>query len=367
MLELGSSGSVRGVSSNGHPYRDQLNLRELKEIVGLVVGSDADSSKRTALVIPPVHLTMALSEVHQSLRELEKDSEELITTSSIPDLDSQKALESNTRFIPDDPELEHDELERGVLAIVLGRRLHRIWCSLNHATPISRSRDRTSSTHLDISIDSSAWTGHVHGEAGTVSHHQRDYGRAAFVVHLDAPWGGGKTTFANFLARVLNPYGFETSGASFLRQRYGNANIGAIFLDDPPLDGSTKTDLMEWPEESRRPWVVVQFNAWRVEHCEPPWWVFYQTIREHCLAAVRRDGITPVDVGALETPKKPRLENRILLWFGLWIHEFWWRLKNPKITTLLSTALISVSLIAILHSIGIIHLTGKPDEMKTRF
>src|SRR6516225_8995148 len=86
MLELGSSGSVRGVSSNGHPYRDQLNLRELKEIVGLVVGSDADSSKRTALVIPPVHLTMALSEVHQSLRELEKDSEELITTSSIPDL-----------------------------------------------------------------------------------------------------------------------------------------------------------------------------------------------------------------------------------------------------------------------------------------
>ena len=186
-------------------------------------------------------------------------------------------------------------------------------------------------------------------------------------MHLDAPWGGGKTTFANFLARVLNPYGFETSGASFLRQRYGNANIGAIFLDDPPLDGSTKTDLMEWPEESRRPWVVVQFNAWRVEHCEPPWWVFYQTIREHCLAAVRRDGITPVDVGALETPKKPRLENRILLWFGLWIHEFWWRLKNPKITTLLSTALISVSLIAILHSIGIIHLTGKPDEMKTRF
>jgi len=29
MLELGSSGSARGVSSNGHPYRDHLLLFSL--------------------------------------------------------------------------------------------------------------------------------------------------------------------------------------------------------------------------------------------------------------------------------------------------------------------------------------------------
>jgi KAP family P-loop domain len=238
---------------------------------------------------------------------------------------------------------------------------------VNHATPTSRSPGHLSSLAPDISVDSSAWTGRMHAEAGIVLQHQPDYGRAAFVVHLDAPWGGGKTTFANFLARVMNPYGFETSGTSFLRERYGDANIGLIFLQDPPLDASKAAQLIVWPEEGRRPWVVVQFNAWRVEHCEPPWWVFYQTIREQCLTAVRREGITPVDPRALEAPKKPQLEKRLLLWFSLWIREYWWRLKNPKVKTLLSTALIGVALIAILHSLGIIHLVGKPEETKPAF
>jgi hypothetical protein len=356
-----------------------------KEILGLVVAIDSDKSKRVALIIPPIHLTTVLGEIQRSRRELAKDSEGLAATSSTTDLesevatahssledtiaqpDSKKPVESNTRFIPDDPELEHDELGRGVLAIVLGRRLHRIWCSLNHATPTSRCPSHMSSTEPNNLIESSAWTGRMHVEAATIPNHQQDYGRAGFVVHLDAPWGGGKTTFANFLARVMNPYGFEASGTSFLHQRYGDANIGSIFLQDPPLNASTTLDLLDWPEESRRPWVVVQFNAWRVEHCEPPWWVFYQTIREQCLSAVRRDGITPVDPRALEAPKKPRLENRLLLWFGLWIREYWWRLKNPKITTLLSTALIGIALIAILQSLGIIRLAGKPEELKPAF
>jgi hypothetical protein len=34
MLELGSSGSARGVSSNGHPYRDPRASSPIRRVVG---------------------------------------------------------------------------------------------------------------------------------------------------------------------------------------------------------------------------------------------------------------------------------------------------------------------------------------------
>src|SRR5262245_56905547 len=137
---------------------------------------------------------------------------------------------------------------------------------------------------------------------------ERDNARAAFVMHLDAPWGGGKTTFANFVARVMNPYGFEHGPESFLRVRYGDPktkNLGAVFLQDPPSDGANPGVGDTLPDDARRPWIIVPFNAWQVEHVSPPWWVFYQTIRKRCFASVLRDGTAPVDPKAATPPSKP--------------------------------------------------------------
>jgi hypothetical protein len=276
-------------------------------------------------------------------------------------------IDSTTRFIPDDPELDHDELGRDVLAIALGRRLHRIWCSINRAMPPGPRQARASPTLPNAAIDSASWTGRSDVEPSGNYNHDRDYGRAAFVVHIDAPWGGGKTTFANFLARVMNPYGFEQGAASFLRQRYGDANISSIFLHDPPLANVNSGSGSEWPEEARRPWIVVQFNAWQVEHCEPPWWVFYQTIREHCFAVVRREGTPTVDTQAVRPSIKPKLIDRLGLWLGLWLREYWWRLANPKVTTLLSTAMVGAVAMAVLSWLGVIQIAGKPGETKPAF
>ena len=57
MLELGSSGSVRGVSSNGHPYRDPPPLRPLPAMVSFLSrkpalsldGRNRSSCPKTAL------------------------------------------------------------------------------------------------------------------------------------------------------------------------------------------------------------------------------------------------------------------------------------------------------------------------------
>ncbi|HKR24369.1 MAG TPA: P-loop NTPase fold protein, partial [Allosphingosinicella sp.] len=238
--------------------------------------------------------------------------------------------ESQTHFVDDDPEVERDALNRGPLAIALGRRLHRIWC-------------RSNGIRVPGSDEASAG-----GE-----------GRAAFVLHLDAPWGGGKTSFANFLARVLNPFPAGCAGpASFLAER-GEGDVGAIFIDDPHAKGPGGKRAADWPKEARRPWVVVNFNAWQAEHCTPPWWVFYQAIRKGCFDSVRAEGDfawTPAP------PPEPAWRAGLVRgwrsarawfrgkdrWAALVASEYGWRLFNPKILSLLLTAIISLGLLGLL-------------------
>lgn len=233
--------------------------------------------------------------------------------------------ESNTEFIPDDAETERDELGRSVLAIGLARRLHRIWRTANETPPAPAGGEDE---------------------------------RAAFVVHLDAPWGGGKTTFANYLARVLNPLPDGRAPAAFLRERYGKADLGGIFLDDPPADDEATALMAELPAAARRPWIVVPFNAWQAEHCAPPWWVFYQAIRKHCFRAIRREG----DLAWRPRPTRSwpaRLGDRLLRrargldrWTALVAREYGWRAGNPKILSLLATAAIGGVMLLLLYWLG---------------
>jgi hypothetical protein len=239
--------------------------------------------------------------------------------------------ESNTEFIPDDAETERDELGRSVLAIGLARRLHRIWRTANETPPPAGGEDE----------------------------------RAGFVVHLDAPWGGGKTTFANYLARVLNPLPAGRGPAAFLSERYGRADLGGIFLDDPPADEAAKARLAELPADVRRPWIVVPFNAWQVEHCAPPWWVFYQTIRKGCFDAARKEGDCPwrPDEGQLRLPWLQRMD----LAAKLWLREIGWRLTNPKVRALLITALIGSAALLLLLWSGAWGTTQGKDGVKAGF
>ncbi|HEX9965935.1 MAG TPA: P-loop NTPase fold protein [Allosphingosinicella sp.] len=237
--------------------------------------------------------------------------------------------EANTDFVPDDAETERDELGRSVLAIGLARRLHRIWRSSNEAT----------------------------GPAA------RDDERAAFVVHLDAPWGGGKTTFANFIARVLNPLSGGRA-ADFLRDRYGEADLGGLFLRDPPVDEAAARELAELPPQSRRPWIVVPFNAWQAEHCAPPWWVFYESIRKQCFRAIRREGDlawrprAPSPANSWSS-RLARLGDRLMAgargldrWPVLVAREYAWRARNPKILSLFATAAFGGLMLLLLYRLG---------------
>ena len=223
--------------------------------------------------------------------------------------------ERETRFVPDDAERERDGLGRGVMAIALAGQLHQIWRKANPARP---------EPHLSDD-------------------------RAAFVVHVDAPWGGGKTSFAHFVSAVLNPAsGPSGRVASFLEQRYtSDYNFARLLVEG------------EAPADHRRPWITVWFNAWQAEHCSPPWWVFYQAIRKQCFATIAREG------DAAMRPDRPGGWKRRWAFLGppmaawLWLQEIVWRLSNPKIRGLLATTVICFALVWLLIQGRLIGLGGK--------
>src|SRR5919198_5778101 len=65
----------------------------------------------------------------------------------------------------------------------------------------------------------------------------------SFLVHLDGPWGAGKTSLLNFLTRELEP-GKRIPWIPFARR----------------------------PAAGEAHWLVVQFNAWQHQRIVPPWW-----------------------------------------------------------------------------------------------
>ncbi|WP_085026160.1 P-loop NTPase fold protein [Ensifer aridi] len=217
-------------------------------------------------------------------------------------------------FQDDDAQVEVDSLGRGALAVVVARRLHAIWKKSNPKDSAGSSDDRS-----------------------------------GFVMHLDAPWGGGKTTFANFVARVLNPFGYGARPARFLRDRYGDdAGLGAIFAADPPGQGLQVADVAE---EFRRPWIVIEYNAWRMEHTSPPWWTFYQVIRKGCFGAVLREGDLPVDIAKGMQPKA-RFWRRASRWAWLWTNEIRWRIWTPRVIVPLVVFALSVMIFYVLWLFG---------------
>jgi hypothetical protein len=158
-----------------------------------------------------------------------------------------------------------------------------------------------------------------------------------FVIHIDAPWGGGKSTFAEHIAQILNPYSIKGPLPTWLKA----LPIGK--------DGT-------WPERFRRPWHIVRFNAWQHQHVTPPWWVFYETIRETVTTvtgaeANHREAAFPMPLADFGY-RSPAIRK----WkaFELQVREYVWRFATP--TILLNTAFLvfTVTLLSLLTYFGLI-------------
>jgi hypothetical protein len=156
-----------------------------------------------------------------------------------------------------DAPADSDELGREILAEVLVRRIRRVraqgptWVSRRKALRqrVARYLRRE---RWNEPLPTGGWLGR----------------RRAFLVHVDGPWGSGKSSLLNFVARDLR---------------------------GPRL-----------PAEER--WVVVSFDAWAHQRIVPPWWWL--------MTALHRAGIQELW----------QIDRRRAI--TLWLVEVWWRLRD---------------------------------------
>jgi len=249
--------------------------------------------------------------------------------------ENQKIDSSEILFIGDSPSQDEDFLNRSEIAFILAARLNRVWHELNTSQPKDDLQPGE--------FDSSTWTGlEAEGESDSASD--------SFVLHIDAPWGGGKTTFANYLTRILNPYKDPDAIPNWLAQL--------------PLN-----HRRFWPDEFRMPWHVVTFNAWQHQHVDPPWWCFYQSIRQQCFQAVKLERPHHISNRNSKNQSYGERHNflpepnakysygnllvRISDWFGLWCSELIWRIFSPKNVMVIFTFLLTYIAAMGLYRLGV--------------
>lgn len=214
-----------------------------------------------------------------------------------------------------------DHLERADIAYALAGRLNEVWDQMNPA--VNRVRKP---------FDSAWWTGLFKNKQPASS--------PGFVVHIDAPWGGGKSTFAEYLAQILNPYVIDGPLPAWLR--------------DLPLG-----DEKWWREEFRRPWHIVRFNAWQHQHVSPPWWVFYETIRHSCVRQSTGSQNLQRESGLKEPTAEFAFRPAQLGWIArssFWLTERVWRLFTPGFIANVAIAATTIGLLLVLLHFGLISL-----------
>jgi hypothetical protein len=250
-------------------------------------------------------------------------------------------------FIGDAPIKDKDYLHRAEIAFVLAARLNKVWEEISAER---KDTDRKGDTPARANSN------------GSFKKPKKKAAEAGFVVHIDAPWGGGKTTFANYLTRILDPY--RTPGPV------------PDWLARLPLH-----DSRFWPERFRRPWLVVNFNAWQHQHVDPPWWCFYQAIQRQCFHAVRTETFAAKPTPPLGKTARPGGKDRDQIppdpyppdgchfqgawvrmsnWFSVWREELQWRVFNPKVRALALTFLLTWIAAVFLYWLGLF----KPEAIK---
>jgi hypothetical protein len=230
-------------------------------------------------------------------------------------------------FRPDTPDCDVDALGRSLAAFQLAGRLNQVWDAFNSAP------DQTTTSEQRREHDSSTWTG-----LKPVNWDERL--KTGFVVHVDAPWGGGKTSFANYLSTILNPY--RTPG-----------KLPEWF------DALEMHDERIWPERFRRPWMIVHFNAWQHQQVDPPWWSFSEAIRQQCLKAVRcEDNQQRQAIGdPIATYGYRDQIGRFIDGMHLSFAELAWRLTNPAMVKFAAVTCLTLVVLFVLNSAGLIDVS----------
>lgn len=244
-------------------------------------------------------------------------------------IDNLGGTDANFPFVLDAPADSEDDLDRGPFALFLAQRLHLIWCQINGFAPgPGGGRMRVSSSDAET-----------------------------FILQIDSPWGGGKTTFANFVARVLDPRKEVLSEQHFLKSSIAptetdvelrKRSLSKIFVPD-----FAKDDEASWPE-AHRPWIIVRYNAWRDQYVIPPWWHIFQTIETAVAGEVWREvranirpanGIRPDMCSAAHA--FVRLVTIKLLGYG-------YKLGNSRVKSQAILLLFMLIIISLLWTLGII-------------
>ena len=242
-----------------------------------------------------------------------------------PDIDAQ------IPFVLDAPADSEDELDRGPFALFLAQRLHLIWCQMNGHAPDSRGgRTRPLPAESDT-----------------------------FIAHVDSPWGGGKTTFANFIARVLDPRQERLSARHFLRSSLApttpDADLTDVKLDDVFVPPFARRDPDRW-RQARRPWVIARYNAWRDQYVQPPWWQVFLTIHAAVAREVRGEAVAELRRAWAEPRARSWLTGAAGLgqWCIIGLQRFGYQIWNRKLKAQVWLWLCTGGLIAGLWGFGVV-------------
>ena len=232
-----------------------------------------------------------------------------------------KAISRETHETPvlsDRPETSRDLLNRAPLAFALATHVNHTWTEQTRVEEIQVPSGLAEKVWHRICRGCRCGLDWIHLDR--ISRKTREPDEAAFILHIDAPWGGGKTTFANHLARFLN------------RKAHGVEN------DDPLIEGLR---FQDWDQDFQdRRWFTVEFNAWQHEHVSPPWWNFYESIRRQTLRALLFE-----DGRFSRAHFTTRWFLRGFAWLRFQITELIWRVATPEVRNMLLLVIIGFAFV----------------------
>ncbi len=249
-------------------------------------------------------------------------------------------FDSRVPFTTDAPSVA-DTLGRGPLAFFLARRLHLIWCELNDCAPGSKAGREARAPQM------------------------RDPDET-FIVHIDSPWGGGKTTFANFVARTLNPVGERLDEDHFLWSVVGSTRaaegqpaarrLDEVFFINPEASEEKRE---RWPKRARKPWIIASYNAWQEQSAQPPWWHIFLTLQRTLIKESWSPGMGFSRFYDWRWWRSIAFRGRIL---GRGLR---YKLLNSKIRTQLVVVLLALVSLAVMFLTGVInHLEDWSTQTK---
>ncbi|MHC1724761.1 MAG: P-loop NTPase fold protein [Syntrophobacteraceae bacterium] len=91
---------------------------------------------------------------------------------------------------------------------------------------------------------------------------KRPGARGSFSMHLHGPWGAGKTSLLHLLRLELQPESRRENGRGASRETSRASPLKAL------------------------KWIVVDFNAWKHQRLDPPWWFLMDAVYRQALKQV---------------------------------------------------------------------------------